>query len=551
MHELLIAQLREYMGGATDAPAELAPFLDAVDRTYRQADSDRVEFDHAVSLLSATLQSTAEGILVIDRAGAVVQMNRKFVELWDVADADLSAHDRESALQFVLEPLADPERFLHTMRELNGRPDAHSFNELTFKDGRIFEQSSQPQRIGGDIVGRVRSFRDVTERRQLEAQLRQSQKMEAIGALAGGVAHDFNNLLTVIRGNADLLREAFDTTHEQSRDVQEITVAADRAATLVQQLLTFSRKQNIQPVQLDLNDVVTSLAPMLERLIGEHIGVEIATAPGLHIVTADAGQMEQALVNLVVNARDAMPKGGRISIATQSVVLDENRTFGITGGNAKRAFVLLSVSDTGHGIAVEHRTRIFEPFFTTKSVGKGTGLGLSTVFGIVQQCGGHILLESEIGQGSTFKLYLPRAAHDTPTPPSSVPSVPAVRGSETVLVVEDEEAVRGFVQRSLERRGYTVIAAADGEEAVRLASRHADEIQLLITDMIMPGSGGAAVAEEVRRFCPDVHVLYMSGYSDEFTDRNATLGAHAHFLEKPFTVGTLAVAVRAALNAPA
>ena len=581
MHELLARQLREHFGSVDKVPAEMRPFVDAVERRYQQSDDEHGRLERscqrmsedlaerfgqpreflsvsqlanedlkqAISLLAATLESTADGILVVDRHGRMVRMNRKFVELWRMPQHIQDSRDDKQAIEFVLDQLTDPGQFVRKVQELYDQPDAESFDVLSFKDGRIFERYSLPQRAGGETVGRVWSFRDVTTRRQLEEQLRQSQKMEAIGALAGGVAHDFNNLLTVIRGHAEFLRESLESTRPERADVDAIATAANRAAALTRHLLAFSRKQMLQPVALDLSAVITSLTPMLRRLIGEDIGITIDCAP-VGVVIADPGQMEQVLLNLVVNARDAMPGGGRIEIVTKNIELEHRFAHVDRAEALGGAYVLLSVSDTGRGIAPDHRDRIFEPFFTTKGLGQGTGLGLSTVFGIVKQSGGQIALETKVGQGSTFTIYLPRAGEGTIAEPRAPLATGRLSGAETILLAEDEDAVRGLVRRILEKQGYTVIAARDGSEALQLAAQHEGGIHLLLSDVIMPGMGGFELSDQIRRERPGIRVLYMSGYTDNEIDRRGISGADAALLEKPFTVHSLAAAVRAALRAP-
>ena len=332
-----------------------------------------------------------------------------------------------------------------------------------------------------------------------------------------------------------------------SADLEEIAAAADRAAALTRQLLAFSRKQVLQPVALDLNDVIMSLTPMLRRLIGEDIVISINCQVGIGVVIADPGQMEQVLVNLVVNARDAMPHGGRIEIATEQVMLDEQFPFSGDGDLRAGAYVLLSVSDNGNGIPPDLRGRIFEPFFTTKRVGQGTGLGLSTVFGIVKQSGGHISVTSEVGAGAVFTIHLPRALEASAKHFGVTPIIQQVRGIETILVTEDENAVRALVHRILSRLGYTVLTARDADEAMRLVAQHEGPIDLLLTDVIMPGMSGPALAGKIRILRPGVRTLYMSGYTDNEIDRGGALDDNAVLLEKPFTGERLAMAVQAAL----
>jgi len=580
MHKLLGRQLRQHFGAPENVPAELRRFIAAVEQAYLQSDDDRAMLEHsmetvseelvdrfrrlnqalsesqlakeglnqAVSILSATLESTGDGILVVDVHGTIVQMNRKFRELWRVPDLMIEPGDEVSSLAFVIEQVADTEQFMRRIRDLGKHPDSESFDEVKFKDGRIFEHYSLPQRVDGEIVGRVWSFRDVTVRRQLEEQLRQSQKMEAVGALAGGVAHDFNNLLTVIRGHADLLADSLDPSRPERDDVDEIIVAAKRAAALTHHLLAFSRKQMLQPVPLDLNEVVASLAPMLRRLIDVNIEIALTPADDLGVITADPGQMEQVLMNLVVNARDAMPNGGRVSISTKNVVVEVGSHPEFSNGPPSGSFVLLTVSDTGHGIPVESRERVFEPFFTTKEVGKGTGLGLSTVFGIVKQSGGYLALESEVGRGTSFHIYFPLSAASEVSTSRNVAPASDRKGSEVVLVTEDEDAVRTLVRRVLEKSGYTVLTARDGTEALRLAAEQGDAIDLLLTDVKMPGIGGVELALQIRRICPRIRVLYMSGFAEDNADRRAELREGVNLIDKPFTGGELSRAVRSALD---
>ncbi len=380
----------------------------------------------------------------------------------------------------------------------------------------------------------------------LEEQMRQAQKLEAVGRLAGGVAHDFNNLLTIITGYAEILLDVVPREHPDHEFVVEIGKAAARAATLTRQLLAFSRQQVLEPKVLDLNAIVHHTDKMLSRLIGEDIILSLSLAEGLSRVKADPGQIEQVLMNLVVNARDAMPQGGRLTIETSNVDLDNGYTqyhLEVEAG----PYVMFAVSDTGVGMDPDTRRRIFEPFFTTKSAGTGTGLGLSTVFGIVKQSGGHIYVYSEPGHGSTFKIYLPVAAGEAATRVEPT-RVPAPVGTETLLLVEDDEAVRAVTRMALERSGYTVLEAGNGREAIALAARHAGRIELLISDVVMPEVGGREVAEAITAVRPETKVLYLSGYTDDAVVRHGILRAEVAFLQKPFTPGALAKKVRQVLG---
>ena len=396
---------------------------------------------------------------------------------------------------------------------------------------------------------------DVTERklaeealRASEEHLRQSQKLESVGQLAGGIAHDFNNLLTIINGNSDLLIRGMGDEKERER-AREIKKAGDRAAQLTRQLLAFSRKQILQPVVLNLNAVVPDTDKMLRRLIGADIDILTALEPELWRVKADPGQIEQVLMNLAINARDAMPKGGKLTIQTANVYLDEGY---VRSHAAVRPgpYVMLAVSDTGHGMDAETRGRIFEPFFTTKEKGKGTGLGLSTVYGIVKQSGGHVWVYSEVGRGTTFKIYLPRVEEASEPRAHAAPLAATPRGSETVLLVEDEEVVRKLARDILELNGYSVLAAADCREALSLCERHRGPIHLMLTDVVMPQMSGRELAERAAALRPAMRVLYMSGYTDDSIIHHGVRDAGVAFLEKPFTPDAMARKVREVLDNP-
>jgi len=396
--------------------------------------------------------------------------------------------------------------------------------------------------------------RDIEERKRTEEalrhsqdQLRQAQKMEAIGRLAGGVAHDFNNLLTIITGRCDLLLTGMDQAGGLCAEIGMIRDAAQRAASLTRQLLAFSRKQVLQPEILDLNEVVGNLETMLRLAIGDSIEMRTVLRPGLGQVRADPGQIEQIILNIVINARDAMPSGGKLVIETADVRLDEayqaRHPVAATGD-----YVMLAISDTGSGMDEETRSRVFEPFFTTKEQGKGTGLGLSTVYGIVKQSGGQIWVYSEPGRGSTFKVYLPRAVGAAAAAPGPADER-SLRGSETILIVEDEPVVRGLVLEILQRQGYRVLEAQDAAAARRICEGHAGTIDLLLTDVVMPRMNGRELAEALLGQRPAMRVLYMSGYTDDAVVLQGILHDGANFLEKPFRPDSLARKVREVLEA--
>jgi PAS domain S-box-containing protein len=389
---------------------------------------------------------------------------------------------------------------------------------------------------------------DISERRQLELQLRQSQKMQAIGQLAGGVAHDFNNLLTVVKGHIELILNTMPLTDPLFPRLDQVQKAANRASSLTRQLLAFSRLQVLQPQVLDLNGIVSGMIQMLSRIIGEHI--ELVFRPGgiLGRVKADAGQLEQVLLNLVVNARDAMPNGGQLTIETENVELDDS--YSQLHSVAKPgAYVMLAVSDTGCGMDASTQARIFEPFFTTKEPGKGTGLGLATVYGVVKQSDGYIWVYSEPGQGTTFKIYLPLAADVVESPKVQAATPAPVRGSETILLVEDEESVRNLVADFLKTTGHTVLEASDGEDAVRLAKAHSNKIDLLVSDVVMPKLSGRELWNDLRKRLPTLKVLFISGYTDDSVVRHGVIDGDVAFLQKPFTMRALAAKIREVLDA--
>jgi signal transduction histidine kinase len=396
-----------------------------------------------------------------------------------------------------------------------------------------------------DPMDRKRTEQALAER---ESELRQSQKMEAIGRLAGGVAHDFNNLLTAISGYAELLLAELPAGDPKHEFADEIARAAERAAALTHQLLVFSRRQVLVPEVLDLNAVVGEMDKMLRRLIGEDVELDTALSPTLGQVRADRGQLEQVLLNLAVNARDAMPRGGRLTIETANVqALRSAAEPGVS--LAPGAYVRLCVADTGQGMSPATQARVFEPFFTTKEPGRGTGLGLATVYGIVKQSEGHIAVDSEAGRGTAFRIYLPMVAARAPDldRPSRLRGMPT--GAETILLVEDEAAVRALTRTVLDSSGYTVLEASRPEEALRLSDEHAGPIHLLLTDVVLPGMSGRAISEQLTRRRPGVPVLYMSGYADHAIVRAGVFEPDVALLRKPFTPATLAQKVRQILDA--
>jgi len=485
---------------------------------------------------AAVLEATTDGFVVLDRDWRYAYLNPRAEEafgrrrdqllgrnVWEVFPEGVgSAFEREYRRAMDDRVAVEVEDFCRPL-------------------GRWVEARAFPAEDGLAVL-----FRDVTARRRLEDQYRQAQKMEAVGVLAGGVAHDFNNLLTVISGYADLAAEVLPLKHPAREAVGEIRRAGDRAAGLTRQLLAFGRKAVVAPRVIDLNGLVLDVERMLRRLIGEDIDLAVRLQPAVGAVRADPGHLEQVILNLAVNARDAMPTGGKLTVETRDVTLDDEYARGKVGVTPGR-YVLLSVSDTGAGIPPDVQPHIFEPFFTTKGPGKGTGLGLATVHGIVTQAGGHVAVYSEPGTGTAFKVYLPRAVDPAAPRPMSVLLDPA-RGTETVLLVEDDESVRRLAATVLGQAGFTVLEAGDGAEAVRVAEGHDGPVHLLVTDVVMPGMGGRELAGQLAGSRPGVKVLYLSGYTDDAVVRHGVLEDHVRFLQKPFTPATLTRAVREALD---
>jgi PAS domain S-box-containing protein len=405
--------------------------------------------------------------------------------------------------------------------------------------------------VVGDEQGRpaalIGTVQDITDRKSLEEQLLQAQKMEAMGRLAGGVAHDFNNLLTAILGYADIVLRRLEAGHPLRGKVEEIKKAGERASTLTRQLLVFSRKQDMQPRVVGLNAVVTELEKMLRRIIGEDVELTTSLAADLGRIRADPAQLEQILLNLAVNARDAMPSGGLLVLETANAELDATYAREHVGVSPGR-YVMLVVSDTGTGMSEETRRHIFEPFFTTKAPGKGTGLGLATVYGIVAQSGGHIWVYSEPGRGTVFKVYLPRV--DDPVDAKAATAPPLVGGAETVLLVEDEDGVRELMAEVLTGYGYEVLTARRAEEALQLAARHSGRLDLVISDVVLPGLGGPALVEQLRAARPGIPALFISGYTSETMVQRGIVEEGAAVLPKPFTPEALGRRVREVLDAP-
>ncbi|GIX48610.1 MAG: hypothetical protein KatS3mg131_2821 [Candidatus Tectimicrobiota bacterium] len=474
--------------------------------------------------LRRVIYSNVDGILVIDRRGIIRFLNPAAEALFGRPRAELQ--DRVFGYPLVVDDTAEIEILT---------PGGH----LRRVEMRVVDLEWEGERAY------LASLRDVTERHCAEEALRRAQKLEALGRLAGGVAHDFNNLLTAIFGYSDLVLRHPRCDPALHHYVQQIIKVAERGAGLVRQLLTFSRNQPVEPTLLDLNAVVIDLSRILRRVLGEDILLDTRLAPDLGLICADRNQLEQVLMNLAVNARDAMPGDGTLRIETANVELDAataQRQGAVTG-----PYVCLTVSDTGCGMDEATQARIFEPFFTTKAPGKGTGLGLATVYGIVKQSGGHIEVRSQVGSGSTFTIYLPRVAPGPARPETAAPVAQALHGTETVLLVEDNEAIRAVMSASLREHGYRVLVAGDGASALALVEQHQGPLDLLITDVVMPQLGGRELAARLQSWHPGLRVLYISGYSGT---KGPSPEAGSAFLPKPFTPEMLVRKVRELLDAP-
>ncbi|MGA8870264.1 MAG: PAS domain S-box protein [Candidatus Acidiferrales bacterium] len=423
---------------------------------------------------------------------------------------------------------------------------------MRHKDGSwvYLESTASPvMNAKGEVENLVIVNRDISERRRLEEQLRQSQKMDAIGRLSGGVAHDFNNLLGVIIGYAEILQERILESDSMRAPVDQIIKAGNRASSLTKQLLAFSRQQVLEPKILLLNAVVSDTEKMLRRLIGEDIELLTSLDPALGKIRADQGQIEQVIMNLAVNARDAMPEGGRLVIETSNFEIDDKFTRRYAYPVLPGSYVLLTVSDNGIGMDTATQQRIFEPFFTTKEKGKGTGLGLSTVYGVVKQSGGYIDVVTTRGKGTTFNIYLPRAGQNAVETKTIGPDRPEeLRGTETILLAEDEDTLRALTRHLLELYGYRVLEACDGNQALRLSEQTADQIHVLLTDVVMPGINGRILADQLKQKRPDVKVVFMSGYTGQRVGEKDILEPGSLFLQKPFTREGLARKIREALQ---
>jgi PAS domain S-box-containing protein len=525
----------------------------ATDITERQRAQAALQESEAQ--FRAIFDASAIGTTMLDAGERVLRANTAFQRMVGLPDQAL----RGTPLGELVHP-ADRQAHGEMFRQLVAGEIAHYQREkrLVRADGGVIWvrlTGSLVQRTEGRDPFVIGMVEDVTERRHAEEalaesqrQLLHSQKMEAVGRLAGGIAHDFNNMLMAIGGHAELLRTEPEMPASCRWQADEIRKAADRAAGLTRQLLAFSRKQVMQPRPLSVNAVITDMEDMLRRLIGETIRLRTSLTPHVGVVRADPGQLEQVLMNLAVNARDAMPQGGTLAVQTDNVTLDAEYA-ALHDEVVPGRYVMLAVADTGTGMDADVRQRIFEPFFTTKPQGQGTGLGLSTVYGIVAQSGGHVRVESEPGKGTVFLIYLPREDRPHETPAVAAPQ-PALGGRETLLLVEDDEVVRELLRMFLLRLGYRVLGAGSGDEALAAVQAHGSPPDLLLTDVVMPGMSGRELARAVRERWPGVAVIYMSGYTDDAIEQHGVLDPGSEFIQKPVSPDLLAHRVRAVLDAP-
>jgi PAS domain S-box-containing protein len=528
---------------------QVACALDEMAEALQTREAERLQTEQKLQEISQKLQAlfraSPGAIFVLDPEGLVKIWNptAEYLFGWKVEEV------LDQQLPIVQENIQGSFRLL---KGLGLQGEAFSGVELGLqrKDGSLIEVSlsTAPLRdTEGNITGIMAIAVDLTAHKQLETQLIQAQKMEAVGRLAGGVAHDFNNFLTAMMSYGDLLLHSVREDDPLHRYTEEILKAADRASVLTRQLLAFSRKQVLEPKIINLNDVVEDVKKMLLRLIGEDLDLVTVLAPDLGLVKTDPGHIEQVILNLAINARDAMPQGGKLTIETANVFLDE--AYARSHVEVRPGpYELLAISDNGTGMDAETVAHIFEPFFTTKEPGKGTGLGLATVYGIVKQSGGHIWVYSEPGHGTTFKIYFPRAEEEKATPSAEMPDI-ALHGRETILVVEDEDVLRSLICKELRAYGYTVLEAPQGTEALKICEQHQGTIHLALIDVIMPQMSGRTLAERLEPLAPEIKVLYMSGYTQDTIAHHGMLSKEVFFIEKPFNPATLASKVRRVLDA--
>jgi PAS domain S-box-containing protein len=523
---------------------ENSGLFDELKRRAEDLEHEVVERKQSVEKYRMVVEQASDGIAIADERGDYLEVNPKML--------DMLGYTREQFLKLNMQDLAPEEDRVHGLipfEQLRSGKGFRKEHRLARHDGSLIEVEISMSRLED---GRLQALvRDVGDRKRLESELRQSQKLEAVGRLAGGVAHDFNNLLTVILGHSDLALAAPDHNEKRRRDIEDIREAGGRAAVLTSQLLAFSRKQVLQPKVLSVSVAVANLTKMLARLIHSNIEVVTRLDGDLWCAKVDPGQLDQVILNLALNARDAMPLGGKLTIETGNRDLEGDQIGPLAEVVPPGDFVMLAVSDTGSGMDAETRSHIFEPFFTTKAQGRGTGLGLSTVYGIVRQSGGHIRVYSEPGHGTTMKIYLPRVLEASQAMRLRDKNAPLPVGTETILIAEDEERVRSLVAAVLAQQGYKVIEACDGQEAIEAARKYSGEIHLLLSDVMMPRMSGPDLVAQIRCERPGIKVLLSSGYTGDAAVQRGVLDASTPFLQKPFTTHALATKVREVLDAGA
>jgi two-component system cell cycle sensor histidine kinase/response regulator CckA len=518
----------------------------ADDVTQRKA--EELKREESSTYLRALIENCPLAIAVHDTSGRVVMCNPAFETLFQYRQAD--------AVGLPLDTLITPSELRDEASDITRAAVEGRVTQLTTrrctKDGTVIDTEIHgvPLTINGVCAGAYGIYQDIRDRKRLEEEMRFGQKMQAVGRLAGGIAHDFNNIMGVIQGYSESLLESLKPGHSLRGSIEEIDKAARRAVVLTGQLLAFSRKQVLQPKVLDLNAILSDMEKMLRRIIGEHIQLVTRPCSDLGWTKADPTQLEQVILNLVVNARDAMPNGGKLVIETGNAGFNSDFGADVAEGEDKSgSHVMLTVTDTGTGMDTQTLKNIFEPFFTTKEKGKGTGLGLATVYGIVKQSSGNIFATSEIGQGTTFTIYLPRVAKPVDDIEMKIPAKRSPSGTESVLLVEDEDSLRGVVRKFLEKCGYVVLEAKDGQSALRIASLFPGAIHALLTDVVMPGIGGCELARTLSKRRPSTKVLFMSGYAADANLPPEATDPKGHLIKKPFSRSALATKLREVLDA--